>query len=149
MEIEYFETVAKSLRKPVLLDLREPRRVAAPILKYPLNSLKNVIWAVKNFMSSGFSLNFQSFSFILHWLMEVFPFVFYHPLELVNPCFEDSYEGFLSNFVENVGDRTFQALPVKDIAFGEFLHDIIKKEDVTWREVRAVRQVRYPLDLFV
>jgi hypothetical protein len=53
------------------------------------------------------SLNFQAFSFALHLLMEVFAFVFYHPLEPVDPCFEDSREGFLSNFVENVGDRAF------------------------------------------
>jgi hypothetical protein len=39
--------------------------------------------------------------------MEVFPFVFYYPLEPVDPCFEDSYKGFLSDFVENVGDRVF------------------------------------------
>jgi hypothetical protein len=37
-----------------------------------------------------FSPNFQTFSFILHWLMEIFPFVFYHPLEPVDPCFEGS-----------------------------------------------------------
>jgi hypothetical protein len=61
---------------------------------------------VKKFVSSGFSLNFQAF-FILHFLMEVFPFVFYHPLKPVDSCFEVSYEGFLSDSVENVGDRPF------------------------------------------
>jgi hypothetical protein len=54
-----------------------------------------------------FSLNFQVFSFIFHLLMEVCSFVFYHSLEPVDPCFEDSHEGFLSDFVENVGDRAF------------------------------------------
>jgi hypothetical protein len=54
-----------------------------------------------------FSLNFQAFSFILQFLMEVFPFVPSHPLGPVDPCFEDISEGFLSDFVENVGDRAF------------------------------------------
>jgi hypothetical protein len=40
--------------------------------------------------------------------MEIFPFVFYHPFERVDPCFEDSYEGSLSDFVENVCSRAFQ-----------------------------------------
>jgi hypothetical protein len=34
-------------------------------------------------------------------------FVFHHPLEPVDPYFEDSHEGFLSDFVEDVGDRAF------------------------------------------
>jgi hypothetical protein len=38
--------------------------------------------------------------------MELFSFVSYHPLEPVDPCFEDSYEGFLSDFAENAGDHT-------------------------------------------
>jgi hypothetical protein len=54
-----------------------------------------------------FPLNFQALSFILHLLMEVPPFVFYHPLEPVDPCFEDNHEGFLSDFVENVDDPRF------------------------------------------
>jgi hypothetical protein len=41
--------------------------------------------------------------------MEVFPFVFHHPLEPVDPCFEDSYEGFLSDFVENVGGKLLES----------------------------------------
>jgi hypothetical protein len=45
---------------------------------------------------------------IRHLLMELFPFVFHHPLQLVDPCFEDSYEGLLSDFVENMVDRAFQ-----------------------------------------
>jgi hypothetical protein len=61
--------------------------------------------AVKTFVFSGFSLNFQVFSFIPHLLTEVFPFVFPHPLEHVDPCFEDSSEGFFSGFLENVGDH--------------------------------------------
>jgi hypothetical protein len=52
--------------------------------------------------------------------MEIFPFVFYHPLESVDLCFEDSYQGFLSDLVDNVGDRAFSALPVRDVVFGEF-----------------------------
>jgi hypothetical protein len=58
-------------------------------------------------VSSVFSLDLQEFSFILHLPMEVFPFVFCHPLDPVDPCFEDSDEDFLSDFVENVGDRAF------------------------------------------
>jgi hypothetical protein len=49
----------------------------------------------------GFSLNFQAFSFILHFLMKVFPFGFCHTLEPGGPCFEDGSEGFLSDFVGN------------------------------------------------
>jgi hypothetical protein len=63
---------------------------------------------VKKFVSSVFSLCFQAFSFILHLLLEVFPFLFYHALEIVDLCFEDSYEGFVSDLVENVGDRAFK-----------------------------------------
>jgi hypothetical protein len=80
--------------------------------------------------------------------MEVFPFVFYHPLAPGDPCFEDSCEGFLSDFVENVGDHAFEALPVRDVVFSEFSFAITKEEEITWWEVRAVSRVRYPLDLF-
>jgi hypothetical protein len=62
---------------------------------------------------SSYPQDFQAFSFILHLLMEVFPFGFYHPLETIDPCFENSYESFLSDVVENVGDRAFEALPVR------------------------------------
>jgi hypothetical protein len=79
-------------------------------------------------VSLVFSLNFQAFSFILHLLMKQFPFVFYHPLEPVDPCFEDNYEGFLSDLVETAGDRAYEALPVRDIVFGEFSLDRIKRK---------------------
>jgi hypothetical protein len=39
--------------------------------------------------------------------MEVFLFLLYHPLKHVDPWFEDICEGFLSNFVEDVGDGAF------------------------------------------
>jgi hypothetical protein len=80
--------------------------------------------------------------------MEIFSFVFCHPLEHVDPCFEDSYEGFPFDFVENVCDRAFSALPVGDVVFGEFSLDITKEEEVTWCQVRAVSRVRYALDCF-
>jgi hypothetical protein len=54
-----------------------------------------------------FSLDVQAFSFILHLPVEAFPFVFCRLLEPVDPYFEDGYEGFLPDFVENVGDRAF------------------------------------------
>jgi hypothetical protein len=79
--------------------------------------------------------------------MEVFPFMFYHPLERVNPCFEDRYTGFLSDVVENVSDRAFQVLLVRDVVFGEFSLDTTK-EEVTWCDVPIVNRVRYPLDRF-
>jgi hypothetical protein len=63
--------------------------------------------------------------------MELFPFVFCHPLEPVDPCFEDSYEGSLSDFVENVGDHAFSALSIRDVVFDEFSLDITKEEEVT------------------
>jgi hypothetical protein len=63
--------------------------------------------------------------------MEVFPFLFYRSLEPVEPCFEDSYEDFLSDFVEKMGNRIFVALLVKDIVFGEFSLNITKEEEVT------------------
>jgi hypothetical protein len=62
---------------------------------------------IKKFLSSDFFTDFQAFSFILHLRLGIFPLVFYHPLEPVDPCSEDSYEGFLSHFVENVADRVF------------------------------------------
>jgi hypothetical protein len=80
--------------------------------------------------------------------MEIFPFVFDHPLKPVDSGFEDSYEGFLFDFSENVGDHLFQALPVKGVVFGEFSLDIPKEEEVTWCEIRVVSLVRYPLYLF-
>jgi hypothetical protein len=104
--------------------------------------------AVKKVMSSGVSLNFRAFSFILRALMEVFPFVFYHLIEPVDPCFEDSYGDFLSDFVESVGNRAFEALPVRDVVFGESVLDMTKKEEVTWCEVRVVSRARYLLDCF-
>jgi hypothetical protein len=103
---------------------------------------------VKSSCPRVFSLNFQASSFILHLLMEVFPFMVYHPLEPVNPCFEDRYTGFSSDVVENVSDRAFQALLVRDVVFDEFSLDITK-EEVTWCEVRAVSRARYQLDFFV
>jgi hypothetical protein len=54
----------------------------------------------------------------------------------------------LSDFVKNVGDRAFSALPARDVVFGEFAIDRTKKEEVTWCEVWAVSRVRYPLYLF-
>jgi hypothetical protein len=93
-------------------------------------------------------LNFQAFSFIRHLLMEVFPLVFYHPLDSVDPCFEDGYEDFLSDFVENVSDCAFYTLPARDVVFGEFSLDITKRQEVTWCEVRAVSRLRRLLDLF-
>jgi hypothetical protein len=62
--------------------------------------------------------------------MEIFPFMFYHPLKHVDPCFEDSYESLLPHFVENVSDHAFEALPVRDVVFCEFSLDITKKEEV-------------------
>jgi hypothetical protein len=59
---------------------------------------------VKKFVSSVCFTEFSAFSFILHLLMEIFPFVFSQP---VDPCFKDGCNGFLSNFVENLGDRRF------------------------------------------
>jgi hypothetical protein len=35
--------------------------------------------------------------------MKVFPFVLYHQLESVDPCFEGSNEAFFSDFVDKVG----------------------------------------------
>jgi hypothetical protein len=78
----------------------------------------------------------------------VFSFVDYHPLEPVDPCFEDGDEGFLSDFPENVSDHAFSALSVRDMVFVEFSLDITKEEEVTWCEGRAVSRVRYPLDHF-
>jgi hypothetical protein len=69
--------------------------------------LHAIIGGSKSMDPQIFSLTFQAFSFILHLLMEAFPFVFCHPLKPVNTCFEDSYAGFLSDFVENVGHRAF------------------------------------------
>jgi hypothetical protein len=103
---------------------------------------------VKKYISSGFSLNFQVFSVIRHLLMAVFPFMFYHPLESVEPCFKDKYERFLSNFGGNVGDGAFSALPVRSVVFGDLSLDITNEEEVTWCEVPAVGRVRYPLDRF-
>jgi hypothetical protein len=102
----------------------------------------------QKFVSSGFSLIFQQFSFILHLLMDLFPSVFDLPFEPVDLCFEDSDEGFLSHCVESVSDRAFYALPVRDVVFGEFLFDMTKKEEVTWFEVRAISRARHPLDCF-
>jgi hypothetical protein len=62
--------------------------------------------------------------------------------------FRGSYEDFLSELVENVGDRAFYALPFRDVVFDEFSFGLAKEEEVTWREVRAVSRVHYPLDLF-
>jgi hypothetical protein len=95
-----------------------------------------------------FSLNFQEFSFILYFLMDVFPVMFYHQLEPVGPCFEEDYENFLSDFVENVSDRALSALTVRDVVLGEFSFDITKQEEVIWCEVRAVSLALYPLYLF-
>jgi hypothetical protein len=61
---------------------------------------------VKKFVSSVFSLNFQTFSFVLHLLMEVFPFVFYHPLEPVDPYFVQLYR-FLVRFRRKCGRPRF------------------------------------------
>jgi hypothetical protein len=58
--------------------------------------------------------------------MEVFPFVFCHPLEPVDPCLEGNCEGLLSTSVESVDDRAFWALPARDVIFGEFSFDITK-----------------------
>jgi hypothetical protein len=93
-------------------------------------------------------LNFQAFSFVLHSLIDVFSFVFDQPLEPVDPCFEDSHEGFLFDFVENVGDYAFSGLPVRDVTFGEFSLDMTKEEEVTWCGIRTVGRGWYPLDLF-
>jgi hypothetical protein len=68
--------------------------------------------------------------------MEVFRFMLYHPLELVDPCFEDNYEGFISDFVENGSDCVFEALSVRDVIFGEFSRDMTKEDEVSWCEVR-------------
>jgi hypothetical protein len=81
--------------------------------------------------------------------MEVFPFVFSHSLEHIYACFEDRHEDLLSDFVKNMCDRALEALPARDVVFGEFSLDITKEEDVTWCKVRAVSWVRCPLDLFV
>jgi hypothetical protein len=59
--------------------------------------------------------------------MEAFPFVFSHPLEPVHPCFEYSYEDFLSDFVEN---PSCEVISVRDVVFGEFSLDITKEEEV-------------------
>jgi hypothetical protein len=39
--------------------------------------------------------------------MEVFPLVFYHLFESFDQGSKDGYEGFLSDFAENVGDCQF------------------------------------------
>jgi hypothetical protein len=82
---------------------------------------------VKKFVSSGFFIEFSSI-FFLHLLMEVFPFVFDDSPEPIDPCFEDNYEDCLFDFVENVGDHAFSALPVRDVVFGEFSLDRTKEE---------------------
>jgi hypothetical protein len=61
---------------------------------------------------------------------------------------QNRYEGFLSDFVENMDDRAFSTVPVMGIIFREFSLDITKEERVTWCEVRAVSQVPYRLDFF-
>jgi hypothetical protein len=61
---------------------------------------------VKSSYPRAFWLVFETF-FLFHLLMEVFPFVLCHPLEPVDPPIEDSYEGFLPDFVENVSGRAF------------------------------------------
>jgi hypothetical protein len=107
-----------------------------------------MVWGGQKVRILRFSLNFQIFSFVLHSVMEIFPFVFYHPLESVDPCFKNSYKGFLSVFVENLGHRAFYALPVRNVVFGEFSLDIAKKAEITWCEAWAVSRVRHPLDYF-
>jgi hypothetical protein len=57
----------------------------------------------------GFLTEFSIF-FFHRLLMGVFPFVFYHPLETVDPCFEDSHEGFFADFVETVVIALFKLL---------------------------------------
>jgi hypothetical protein len=54
-----------------------------------------------------FFTEFSSIFLHFHLLMEVFPFVCYHPLEHIDLRFEDSSEGFLSDFAKNLGDPTF------------------------------------------
>jgi hypothetical protein len=76
--------------------------------------------AVTKFVSSGFFTEFSCIFFHSSFANGNTPFVFYHPLELVDPCFEDSDEGSLSDFAENVRDHTFYALSVRDVVFGEF-----------------------------
>jgi hypothetical protein len=75
--------------------------------------------------------------------MQVFPFVFSHALKPVDPCFEDNYESSLSDFVEKLGDRAFEALLIRNVIFGEFLLAITKKEEITRCEVWVVTWVRY------
>jgi hypothetical protein len=53
----------------------------------------------------GLLTGFSTISFLRRLLMDVFPLVFYRPLEPVDPSFKDTYEGILPDFVENVGDR--------------------------------------------
>jgi hypothetical protein len=53
---------------------------------------------IEKFIASGFFTEFSSIFFRSSILMDILPFVFYHSLEPVDPCFEDSYEGFLSVF---------------------------------------------------
>jgi hypothetical protein len=79
--------------------------------------------------------------------MEVFPLVFYHPFDSFDPGSKDSYEGFLSDFAENMGDCQFEPLPVRDVIFSEFFLEITEEEEVTWCYVGTVRRLRYPLDL--
>jgi hypothetical protein len=57
----------------------------------------------------------------------------YHPLELLDPCFEDNHEDFLCDFVENAGILVFQALSVKDVVSGESSLDMTKKRSYLMR----------------
>jgi hypothetical protein len=77
----------------------------------------------------------------------VFPLVFYHPFESFDPGSKDSYEGFLSDFAENVGDCQFWPLPARDVIFSECFLEITEEEEITWYYVGTVRLLRYPLDL--
>jgi hypothetical protein len=87
---------------------RPGRRFSGRTMPFLLTEVSRTkIWSGQKSVSSVFSLNFQAFSFILHLLMKTFPFVLYHSLKPVDPCFEDNHEDSLSDFVENVGNCAF------------------------------------------
>jgi hypothetical protein len=47
----------------------------------------------------------------------------------------------LSDFAENMSDRAFFVVPVRDVVFGEFSLDMPKEQEATWCEVRAASRV--------
>jgi hypothetical protein len=88
-----------------------------------------------------FAYYMKIFSFLSCSLAKVFPVVYFHPFESVYPDLKDSCEGFLSDFIENMGDCARQALPVLDLIFGTFVLQMAKEEGAACRWVSTVNRV--------